>query len=110
MTQFPTLMYRVPGPHKRPHGVTYDIVGAKDQEEFARHLDAGWHPSLDDALAPQKAAAVIEKAEDLEAAIDEISPPTRDELETKAKELGVSFNARTKDEVLLARISEKLGG
>jgi hypothetical protein len=31
--EFPTIVYRVPGRHLRPHG-TYDYAGANTQEEF----------------------------------------------------------------------------
>jgi hypothetical protein len=41
--------------------------------------------------------------------IDEISPPNRQELETKAKEINIKFTKRTSDKKLEALISEKLG-
>ena len=40
--------------------------------------------------------------------IDEFSPPTRDEIESKARELGIRFNKRTSDEALLDRIESAL--
>jgi hypothetical protein len=43
-----------------------------------------------------------------EDAIDDVSPPTREELEAKAKQLGVSFNARTSDMKLAERIAAAL--
>jgi hypothetical protein len=48
--KFPTLMYRVPGPFRRPGGLTFNTIGASDAEDFARFLGAGWYPSLNSAL------------------------------------------------------------
>jgi hypothetical protein len=104
--EFPCLLYKVPGPHG--HAPGYKYIGCADEEAFEDLSAQGWAPSLDEAQGKEKAEAIIEKAEELEAAIDEMSPPTRDELEAKAKELGVSFNARTKDDTLAKRISEAL--
>jgi hypothetical protein len=91
---FPTLMYRVPGARKGPSGTTYDYIGVQDQGQYDERLGQGWHPSLEAALGHE--------------AIDETSPPTRDELEAKAKELGVRFNKRTSDAVLLQRIEDAI--
>lgn len=101
---FPTIMYRVPGPHKKPRGGTYAYRGAADQEEFDALISKGWFPSYEEAAAGKAARKVVEEP------IDDVSGPTRDELETKAKELGVSFNARTSDKKLAERIAEALEG
>lgn len=108
MTDFPTIMYKTPGPHRKPRGGTYAYTGAADQEEFDALIAKGWFASYEDAVAGKKAAAIIQSAEAFEDAIDEVSGPTRDELETKAKQIGVSFNARTSDKKLAERIAEKL--
>lgn len=49
------------------------------------------------------------KVEEFVEEIDEISPPNREELEAKAKEIGIKFTKRTPDKKLEALISEKLG-
>ena len=100
MTDFPTIMYRTPGPHKKPRGKTYAYKGAADQAEFDALLGKGWFPSYEDAVVGKIVAAVGE--------IDTVSPATRDELEAKAKELGVSFNARTSDKTIAERIASAL--
>ena len=105
---FPTIMYRVPGPHKKPRGGTYGYRGADDQEAFDTLLAKGWFPSYAEAVAGKVSKKAIAKVE--EDPIDEVSAPTREELETKAKELGVSFNARTSDKKLSERIAEALEG
>jgi hypothetical protein len=104
MTDFPTIMYRTPGPHKKPRGGTYAYKGASDQAEFDELLAKGWSASYEDALIA--AQPLKPKAKAVE--IDEVSGPTREELETKAKELGVSFNARTSDITLADRITSAL--
>lgn len=101
---FPTIMYRTPGPHKKPRGGTYAYRGAADQEEFDALTAKGWFPSYEAAVAGKSTLKVAEEP------IDEVSGPTRAELETKAKELGVSFNARTSDKKLAERISDVLEG
>jgi hypothetical protein len=100
MTDFPTIMYRTPGPHPKPRGGTYAYKGAADQAEFDMLLGRGWFPSYEDAVAGKIVAAVSE--------IDTVLPATRDELEAKAKELGVSFNARTSDKTIAERIASAL--
>lgn len=51
----------------------------------------------------------VAQPEAKEEEIDEISPPNREELEAKAKEIGIKFSKRTPDKKLEALISEKLG-
>ena len=110
MTDFPTILYKTPGPHKKPRGGTYKTTGAADKAEFDELLKKGWFPSYEEAAAGKAAGKIIEAAEAFEDAVDEVSAPTRDELETKTKELGVSFNARTSDKKLAERIAEALEG
>ena len=110
MTDFPTILYKTPGPHKKPRGGTYKTTGAADKAEFDELLKKGWFPSYEEAAAGKISGKIIEAAEAFEDAVDEVSAPTRDELETKAKELGVSFNARTSDKKLAERIAEALEG
>ena len=103
----PTIVYRNPGKHRGPKGSTYDYLGVNSAEELKQAKAAGWRETLDGA-ASEKAEAVIEQAEDLDEAIDEISAPTREELEKKADELEIPYNSRTKDETLVKRIAEAL--
>lgn len=105
MTDFPTILYRTPGPFRKPGGETYDTEGAADQETFDALIAKGWHPSYEAAIGSKSAKKIIASAEAFEDAIDEVSGPTRDELETKAKELKIPFNARTSNKKLLERIA-----
>ena len=103
MTDFPTIVYRVPGRHWGPEGSTYDYKGVDDEAAFDAALDAGWHETITAALG---ATRVVAAAEALEDALDDVSPTSRHELEQTAKSLGVSFNKRTTDAVLIQRIAE----
>ena len=103
MTDFPTLVYRTPGPHKKPRGKTYAYRGAADQEAFDALIAKGWSASYEEAVSKLDKKPKAKAVE-----IDEVSGPTREELEIKAKELGVSFNARTSDITLSDRITAAL--
>jgi len=103
VTDFPTILYRIPGPHKKPRGLTYGYTGAADQESFDALIAKGWSASY------EAAASKLDKKPKAKAVeIDEVSGPSREELEVKAKELGVSFNARTSDITLSDRITSAL--
>ena len=110
MSSFPTIMYRVPGPHKKPRGGTYRTTGAADKAEFDALLKKGWFPSYEEAAAGKKAEKIVEAVSDLNDDIDEVSEATREELEQWAKDLGVSFNSRTSDKKLAERIEAALEG
>jgi hypothetical protein len=104
MTDFPTIVYRTPGPHKKPRGKSFAYRGVADQEAFDALIAKGWSASYEEALI----AAHPLKPEVKAVEIDEVSGPTREELESKAKELGVSFNSRTSDITLSDRITAAL--
>lgn len=102
MTDFPTILYRTPGPHKKPRGGTYAYQGAADQAEFDDLIAKGWFPSYEDAVVGKVAPKKVKQP------IDEVSGPTRDELETKANELGVSYDGRTSAKKIAERIAKAL--
>jgi hypothetical protein len=105
MTDFPTMVYRTPGPHAAPKG-TYGYMGVADHAEYDAAIADGWFASIAEAMEGKHAEAVIAKVEKAQAAVDTITEETREQLEAKAKALGVSFNWKTSDEVLAARIAE----
>ncbi len=105
MTEFPTMVYRVPGKFKAPGGGTYDFHGADDKAEFDRLLKAGWYPTV---KAAQLGGEVIKTADALEEALDDMTPATRAELEQKAKELGIRGVHLMKDETLAKKIAERV--
>lgn len=104
---YPVFVYRCPGAHFGPSGTTYESTIANDEKECAHLLANGWNESLikavDAFLNPSKLV------EDSNESADN-SPITRDELEFKARELGVKFDGRTTDALLLKRIEQAIGG
>ena len=58
--------------------------------------------------ADAKPAAAADAADLAEVAPNDDAPPTREELEAKARELGVKFNGRTSDKALAAKIQSTL--
>ena len=105
MTDFPTMVYRSPGFHRASGGKTFDYRGIDDAGALSAALSDGWRLTVEEAIAGVKAQAVIKEVIEAQEAIDDVSPATRDELEQKAKELGIGFNSRTSDTVLAQRIA-----
>lgn len=95
--QFPTLVYKGHGPHSRAGGA-YDFAAANDQEELDAKLADGWFTTLPEAI----------NAHDKPAVKSDGAPPTRAELETKAKELGIKFTSKTTDAELGSSITKAL--
>ena len=135
MIELPAILYQSPGPHKKPGGGTYRIVGINTQEELDAKLSAGWFASSaeaitaagDKATTPKRVADWRIKAKAKKTkkrkpskplgwkqpAIEPVpviedAPPTRAELETKATELGIRFDGRTRDKKLGQLIHDRL--
>ena len=94
ITEFPTFVYRCPGNHQLAGG-TYDYVQVKDDAELDLRIAAGWATTLADAITPHVADAHI---------LSDDAPPTRAELEAKARELGIKVDGRYSDRKLLQLI------
>jgi hypothetical protein len=98
MTEFPTLVYRSPGPHHGPGSTTYDYRGVTNEDELSVRQAEGWTLSLDEAIKGKPAAPEpVDNA-----------PPTRAEMEQKARELKIKFDGRTTDRKLLGLIESAL--
>ena len=133
MIELPAILYQSPGRHKKPGGGTYKIVGINTQEELDAKLSAGWFTSSaeaitaagDKATTPKRVAEWRLKAkakktkkrkpskplgwkQPVPVLVIEDAPPTRAELETKAKELGIRFDGRTRDKKLGQLIQDRL--
>jgi hypothetical protein len=100
--EFPSMVYKVPGKHVRPHG-TFDFAGVNNAEELEAKLKDGWFLSLSEAIEPKKEAPVVATTE-----TDDTAPPTRQELEQKATELGIKFDGRFSDKKISQLIEEAL--
>lgn len=96
--QFPTIVYKGKGPHSRAGG-TYDYAAANDQEDLDAKLADGWFTTLPEAIDAHDKPVVKS---------DDNAPPTRKELEAKAKELGIQFGKKTNDAELSASITKAL--
>lgn len=99
MDKYQDMVYKNGGPYARKGG-TYDTKGVNSREEHDEALKNGWFNTLPEAIAGK--AAVVELPPDEK-------PPTRAELEQKAKELNIKFSKSTTDEVLAANIAKALG-
>jgi hypothetical protein len=94
----PTMVYRYPGKHKiECDFYDYKVVEAdkankEEQSELEKAIAGGWFLTTTEAKK----------------SVDETSPPAREEMETKAKELNITFNKSTTNAALLKKIEEKL--
>lgn len=118
MDEFPKMLVRFPGAMERLQDGVYDVSTVRNAEEEAA-LGEGWAvgTAAARALADAREAALkaaqeaeAEAARKAQEEADKTAPPTREELEAKAKELGVKFDGRTGDAKLSALIEEKLKG
>jgi hypothetical protein len=106
MPDFPTIVYKCPGDRFGPPHTTYQSIGVTDQKAFDKALTDGWYATLVEAVdaylkpAPERVAIVSEPAED--------APPTRDEMLTKAAEIGLTVDKRWSDKTLANKIIEAL--
>lgn len=96
------MVYRCPGPNFGPSGTTYESRGVENELQLLEAISQGWLESLVLAVSDYQ-------NEDAEQVKDDL-PPSRDEIEQKANELGIKFDGRTTDRKLLERIAEVLRG
>lgn len=113
--QFPQMLYKAGGP-EQIHGGNFSTLVVNDAEEHAAALADGWCETTPDALDAQQAEkeraarAAAEAAAKLaeQTSGDASKPPTREELEQKATELGIPFSARVSDKRMGEAIAAKL--
>lgn len=102
------------------HATPLEAIAAAGEPAFTAHLNKRQLKAVAKAKpwlrlqAPQKPLQPLLSAEEVSALIapisqapvpDDDAPPTRAELEQKARELGVKFDGRTSDGTLLRRIN-----
>ena len=92
------IVYKVPGNNAGPNGKTYDWKPVKSEDEFLEALDNGWFDTLEEAVSG-KANKMPPTQE---------NPPTREEMNAKAKELGIDYTKNISDKTLLGLINDKL--
>lgn len=98
--EFPVLVFKDGGPCQRAGGY-YDHKAIEDEAEYEIALLDGWFATLPEAIEGKK-------QEDVED--EDLSAPTREELEQKATELGIRFDGRTNDKKLAEKIEEAMKG
>lgn len=94
MSDYPRMLYQADGPHEI-HGGRFDYRTVADDDELSAALGDGWHMTTDEARAPKPETVVTPPD----------APPTRAELEQKATELGITFDGRTTDAKLAAKVA-----
>lgn len=112
-----SALYRVPGQHfggKHESGadITYDW-----RESHEGEPPAGWFATLEEAVAARFAPAPVAAASASEVvlspavdpSLDDV-PPTREELEAKAAELGIKVDKRWGDRRLMQELTKALEG
>ena len=102
--KFPSLVYKCPGRYLCPGG-TYTYVPVRNEEELQQRLSEGYHETMPQAMGTEEPKKVVEPVKSTE---DDDSPPTREELEQKAAELGIKVQKNMKDKVLLNKINKAL--
>lgn len=107
MNEYPLMMYRS-GSQMKWDGGLWDTLVVIDVAEHESAIADGW-------MSPAEAYAKANQPEAMQPpqlieSVDEISPPTREELETKAKELGIKFDGRWGDKRLSDAIEQALKG
>lgn len=108
---FPRMVYQAGGTEEI-HGGKFATHIVNDQDELDAALAGGWH------LTTTEAKAAAEKPADVGAAgagaadddKDDDAPPTRDELKTKATELGLTFPGNVSNAKLTEMINAALAG
>ncbi len=86
---FPRLVYKCPGPHSK-RGHSYAWRGCADAEQWGVLKALGWFASFDEAIGG-----------------NHIDASPREELERKARELGLRFHPNIGDAALAERIASK---
>lgn len=106
MSDYPKYVYRRAA-GKREDRSAFDTLLVASDDDLASAVKNGWHHDVISALAPQDQPAA--STDDLSVVADDDLPPTRVELETKARELGLKFDGRTSDRKIGLLIAEALG-
>jgi hypothetical protein len=110
MTDFPTILYKCPGPWPG-NGYSFATRPADDEAQYEAAVSDGWHPTVPLAVeAWRKPAPVVSPQPSpipVQVPADD-APPTREEIEAKAKELGITVHHKHSDATLLKKIEEAI--
>jgi len=108
--EFPRFVYLSPGNFRRGKS-SYRYVSVNSLEEHDAYLAQGWSTSADLAIDRANAPTPAPAPAPVPAPVvpEDNAPPTRAELEAKAREIGLKFDGRTSDRTLLRRITQAIG-
>jgi hypothetical protein len=107
--EFPRFVYLSPGNFRRGKS-SYRYVSVNSLEEHDAYLAQGWSTSADLAIDRANAPTPAPAPAPAPVVPEDNAPPTRAELESKARELGLRFDGRTSDRTLLRRITQAIEG
>lgn len=118
--EYPTFVYRCPGPHWGPQWTTYDTRDVLNDEDMAAALADNWcenlHRAAEQYIAARNEAAAASAAKTMAAlakpepaaeAVDD-APPTRAEMLEQAERIGLKVDGRWSDARLLDAIVAKM--
>lgn len=108
MNDFPRMVYKHGGPEEI-HGGRFSTHIVRDEDALDVALAGGWHMTTPEAKAAAEKPASINLASSTAIPYDS-APPTRAELEQKARELGIDFAPSIGDKKLAERIDVALAG
>jgi hypothetical protein len=115
--EFPRFVFKDKGAELR-HGGTYSVKLVADDQEYLNAVLNGWFATLLEAINPKPIppslpSSVVDipftESEMLDPEIaEDMAPATREELELRATQLGISFHHRLSNENLMKKIEEAL--
>jgi hypothetical protein len=103
---YPIFVYRK-ADRRREDNSAFETLWVSNESEHEAALSDGWSNDVISALAQKDKTSA--SSGNVDAVVGDDLPPTRDELETKAVELGLKFDGRTSDRKLALLIAEALG-
>jgi hypothetical protein len=113
MTEFPTILYKCPGPWLGG-GYSFATRPANNPDEYDAAVSDGWHPTVPLAVEAWRKPVQVEVPPQIAPAPanvpDDNAPPTRAEIEAKCAELGITVHHKHSDATLLKKIEEALNG
>jgi len=125
--EFPGFVYRSPG-SRISAGRCFDLCSVGDEAALAEKLAAGWSETVEAAYKQagggfvklKRQATKLKRKpsrpldgvnhilEEAASPIEDDSPVTRKEMDAKASELGIKFDPRITDKMLLRRIQKAI--
>jgi hypothetical protein len=97
---YPKMVFKSPGDQVLPGGKSYGYQAVNSDDEADAAVADGWFRTVPEAVAGKLDEVVAQEHVEV--------PPTREELEAKASELGIRFTKRTTDAELGETIAAKL--